>query len=135
HTAGPDRARGEAPALAAKADSLLDVLDRRGERKRIVSRRREEVEGEPLRRTGTDAGETRELRDKVLHGRAQHAVSVAGEIGQAGLTDKGSRGSERPSLPASRAHPRSRCGRESSPPSSARSGAESEHPDPTAASA
>src|SRR5207244_2821755 len=46
---------GEVPALAAEADALLDLVDRARERRRLVLRDLEEVEGEPLRRRRADS--------------------------------------------------------------------------------
>src|SRR5262249_747381 len=40
---------GQVPALIAEADSLLDLLDRPGERERLVLRRPEQVKSEPVR--------------------------------------------------------------------------------------
>ena len=71
-----DRAQlvlGEVAALAAEADALLHLLDRAGERERLLLLRLEEMEGEPLRRAAADARQARQLRDEVLDGGAQHA--------------------------------------------------------------
>jgi hypothetical protein len=46
---------GQVAALAAEPNELLHVLDRRGERERLLLRRREQVEREPLRRPLADA--------------------------------------------------------------------------------
>ena len=50
-----DLVLGQVPALAAEADALLHLGDRRRERERLVLRRAEDVEGEPLRRALADA--------------------------------------------------------------------------------
>ena len=63
---------GQVPALVAEAHTLLDVLDRRGERKRLVLRSLQEVEGEPVGRSRTHAGQARELGDEVFHSGAEH---------------------------------------------------------------
>ena len=47
---------GEVAALAAEADALLHVLDRVGERQRLLLRHLEEVEREPLRGAAADPG-------------------------------------------------------------------------------
>src|SRR5256885_10307618 len=47
---------GQVPALVTEADALLHLLYRRGERERFVFRRPEEVERQPVRRAGADAG-------------------------------------------------------------------------------
>ena len=67
---------GEVAALAAEAHPLLHVLDRLRERQRLVLLRAEQVEGEPLSRTRADAGKARQLRDEVVHGRAEHGPIV-----------------------------------------------------------
>ena len=43
---------------------------------RLVGRRGEDVEGEPLRGPGADPGKARELRDEVVDRGAQHGSSV-----------------------------------------------------------
>jgi hypothetical protein len=63
-------------ALAAEADPLLDFLDRGRERERLVGRPLEEMECEPVRRPRPDAGQTRQLRDEIVHGGAQHCPIV-----------------------------------------------------------
>ena len=63
---------GQVPALTAEADALLDLGDRGGQRAGLVLRDAQEVEREPLRCTLADAWQARELRDKVVHGRAEH---------------------------------------------------------------
>src|SRR5262249_48732351 len=67
---------GEIAALAAEADALLHLGDRRCERERLVFRHLQEVEREPLRRAPADAGEPRQLRDEVVDGRAEHCRRV-----------------------------------------------------------
>src|SRR5690242_8573050 len=67
---------GQVPALAAEADALLDLLERAGERERLVLRDAQQVEGEALRRPLPDAGQARELCDEVLDGRAEHGPIV-----------------------------------------------------------
>ena len=57
---------GEVAALAAEADALLHVLDRGGERERLVLRHAQQVEREPLRRALADAGQAGQLRDEIL---------------------------------------------------------------------
>ena len=69
--AHPDRfvlVLGQVPALPAEAHALLDLLDRGRERERLVLRRPQQVEREPLRRPRADARQTRQLRDEVLDG-------------------------------------------------------------------
>src|SRR5918995_4753992 len=51
-----DLVLGQVPALLAEAHSLLDVLDRRGERERLVFGTLEQVECKPVGRTRADAG-------------------------------------------------------------------------------
>ena len=60
---------GQVAALAAEADALLHLLDRRRERERLVLADREQVEREPLRRARADSGQARQLRDEVVDGR------------------------------------------------------------------
>ncbi len=67
---------GEVPALAAEADALLHLADRRRERERLLLRHLQEVEREPLRRAAADAGQARQLRDEVVDGRAEHGRRV-----------------------------------------------------------
>ena len=69
---------GQVPALAAEANALLDLGDRRGERGGLVRRDAQEVEREPLRRSLADAGQARELRDEVVDRGAEHATIVPG---------------------------------------------------------
>ena len=64
---------GEVPALAAEAHALLHLLDRAGERERLLLLRLEDVERQSLRGAAADSGQARQLRDEVLDGRAQHA--------------------------------------------------------------
>ena len=64
---------GEVAALAAEAHALLHLLDRVGERERLLLLRLEEVEREPLRGAAADSRQPRQLRDEVLDGWAQHA--------------------------------------------------------------
>src|SRR5439155_19053922 len=63
---------GQVPALAAEADAFLDLLDRRGERERLVLADLQQVEREPLRRPLPDPGQARQLRDEVLDGGREH---------------------------------------------------------------
>jgi hypothetical protein len=53
-------------ALLAEADAFLHLLDRCGERERLVLRRPEQVKREPVRGAGADAGQARQLRDEVV---------------------------------------------------------------------
>src|SRR5204863_5130088 len=71
----------EVAALAAEADALLHLLDRGGERERLVAARLEQVEREALRRSRPDPREARQLRDEVLDGGAEHGPIVPGSIG------------------------------------------------------
>src|SRR5439155_17425142 len=57
---------GQIPALLAEADALLHLLNRRGERERLVLRGPEQVEREPVRRAGADARQACQLRDEVV---------------------------------------------------------------------
>jgi hypothetical protein len=59
----------QVPALGAEADALLHVADRGCERLGLVLRHAEEMEGEPVRGSRADPGESRQLRDEVLDGR------------------------------------------------------------------
>jgi hypothetical protein len=68
------RALGEVEADLAQADALLDVADRLRERVRVVGRRAQDVEREPLRRAVADAGELAELGDEPLEGRGEQAA-------------------------------------------------------------
>src|SRR5581483_9721058 len=67
---------GEVAALAAEADALLHLADRRRERERLLLRHLEDVEGEPLRRPAADPRQARQLGDEVLDGRAEHGRRV-----------------------------------------------------------
>ena len=51
-----DLVLGQVAALAAEADALLDLLDRRGERQRVRLGDREQVKREPLRGARADPG-------------------------------------------------------------------------------
>ena len=68
---------GEISALAAEANSSLDLLDRAGELNGILGAGGEKVKREPLSGPATDAGKLRELGDEILDSRAEHAGSVA----------------------------------------------------------
>src|SRR5438034_10785924 len=74
-----DRARlllRQVPALAAEADALLDLLDRRRERERLVLRDPEEMEGEPLRGASPDARQPGQLCDGGGDRRGEPALIV-----------------------------------------------------------
>src|SRR5581483_9901423 len=73
---------GQVAALAAEADALLDLLERRRERERLLLRPLEDVEGEALRRPRADPGQAGQLRDEVLDGRAEHRAIVPRHPGQ-----------------------------------------------------
>ena len=75
---------GEVAALAAEAHALLHVLDRLGERERLVLRRAQEMEREALRRPRPDPGQARQLRDEIVHGRAEHGPIVPFGLVRAG---------------------------------------------------
>ena len=66
----------EIAALAAETHPLFHVLDRLRERQSLVLLRAEQVEGEALSRTGADTGKAGQLRDEVVHGRAEHGPIV-----------------------------------------------------------
>src|SRR5207237_6208330 len=72
---------GQVAALAAEADALLDLLDRRGERQRLLYRQAQQVKGEPLRRPRADPGQSRQLGDEVVDGGREHDGSVPGSAG------------------------------------------------------
>ena len=72
---------GQVPALAAEADALLDLVDRRRESLRLVTRDAEQVEREPMRGARADSGQARELRDEVLDGRREHVRIVPWGVG------------------------------------------------------
>src|SRR6185312_15130957 len=69
--------------LAAEADALLHLLERRRERERLIRGPLEHVEREPLRRPLPDPGQPRELRDEVLDGGAEHGAIVPWRSGHA----------------------------------------------------
>ena len=73
---GAELLLGEVAALAAEADALLNLADRRRERESLVLRHLEEMEREPLRRAAADPGQARQLRDEVVDGRAEHCRRV-----------------------------------------------------------
>ena len=73
---------GQVAALAAEANALLHLLDRRRQRERLVLRRREDVEREPLRGARADPRQARQLRDEIVHRRAEHARSLAVQFGR-----------------------------------------------------
>ena len=80
-----DRARlllGQVPALAAEADALLHLRERRGERERLLGRPLQDVEREPLRRPLPDSRQPGQLRDEVLHSRAEHGAIVPAPSGR-----------------------------------------------------
>src|SRR5579884_939566 len=82
-----DRARlvlGQIAALAAEADALLHLGDRRRERERLGARPLQDVERKPLRSSLPDAGQARQLGDEVLDGGAEHAAIVPGSPGCSG---------------------------------------------------
>ena len=72
---------GQVPALAAEADALLDLVDRRREGLRLVTRDSEQVEREPMRGTRADSGQARQLRDEVVDGRREHVRIVPWGVG------------------------------------------------------
>ena len=63
---------GQVAALLAEADALLHVLDRGGERQRLLARDAEEMEREAVRGARADARQPRQLRDEILDGRREH---------------------------------------------------------------
>src|SRR3954471_4450992 len=65
-------ALGEVEADLAQRDLLLDVLDRLGQRERVVGGGAQDVEGEPLRGAVADPGQLGELADEALEGRGEH---------------------------------------------------------------
>src|SRR5262245_18079001 len=80
-----DRARlllGEVAALAAEADALLHLVDRLGERERLLLRHLQQVEGESLRRARADPRQPRQLRDEVVDRGGQHRHTVTVRYGQ-----------------------------------------------------
>ena len=96
---------GQVPALAAEADALLHLGERRGERERLLGRPLQDVEREPLRRPLPDPGQPRQLRDEVLDRGAEHRAIVPVRLGRtAGL----SCASDTP-LTAEEARPEDRC--------------------------
>ena len=66
---------GQVAALAAEADPLLHLPDRVGERARLLLGDAQEVERQPLRRPGADAGQARKLSDEVVDDRAEHDLA------------------------------------------------------------
>jgi hypothetical protein len=72
---------GEVPALVAEADALLDLLDRRRERERLVLRPLQQMEGETVRGARADARQARQLRDEVFHSRTEHCPIVPTWLG------------------------------------------------------
>src|SRR6266404_5950325 len=73
---------GEVAALVAEAHTLLYVVDRVGERLRLLLRHLEEMERESLPGPASDAGQARQLRDEIVDGGAQHRRSVAVRFGR-----------------------------------------------------
>jgi hypothetical protein len=69
---------GQIPAFGAEADAVLHVADRVRERLCFVLRDTQEVEGEAVRRSRADSGQSRQLRDEVLDGRGEHGRIVPG---------------------------------------------------------
>ena len=63
---------GEVAAIAAEADALLDLLDRAGERERLLLLGLEEMKRKPLCGAASDPGQARQLCDEILDGWAQH---------------------------------------------------------------
>ncbi len=72
---------GPVAALVAEAHALLRLLERAGERERLVRRRAEQVEGQPVRGPGAHPRKARQLRDEILDRRAEHAAIVPVRIG------------------------------------------------------
>ena len=75
---------GQVAALAAEANTFLHLLERGGERERLLRRPLEDVEREPLSRPRADPGQPRQLRDEILDGGAEHGAIVPAGVGWTG---------------------------------------------------
>ena len=88
---------GQVAALAAEANALLHLGERRGESERLLGRPLQDVEGKPLRGPLPDSGQARQLRDEVLDRGAEHGAIVPAAAGQ--TSPAGRRGSSGGRLP------------------------------------